>query len=130
MMLSIIFAGCATKVTFQNSSVVPSAEGTVKIKQDNNKNYDIDLEVDRLVDPSRLSPPRIVYVVWMETTNSGVQNIGQLRTSTKGLSNMLSSSLKTVSSHKPMGFFITAEDDGDGNYPGNTVVLQTGNITY
>ncbi|MBL7857514.1 MAG: hypothetical protein JNM57_07480 [Cyclobacteriaceae bacterium] len=126
--LALLFTACAKKVTFLNSSVVPSAEGAVSIKKDNNNNYNIDLDVKRLADPSRLTPPRAVYVVWMETTQSGVQNIGQLKTSTKGFSKMLSSSLKTVTPHQPTGFFITAEDDATGNYPGMTVVLKTATI--
>lgn len=129
IMLMFLFSACAEKVTFLNSSVVPAAEGTVSIKQDKNNNYNIDLEVIRLADPGRLSPPRAMYVVWMETSASGAQNIGQLETSSKGLSKMLTSSLQTVSSHKPTGFFITAEDDATGNYPGTTVVLKTAAIT-
>lgn len=127
IMLIFLFAACAKKVTFLRSAVVPAAEGTVSIKEDKNNNYNIDLTAKRLADPGRLSPPKNVYVVWMETSQ-GVQNIGQLKTSTKGLSKMLSSSLKTVTPHKPTGFFITAEEDAIGNYPGRTVVLKTATI--
>lgn len=127
IMLIFLFAACAKKVTFLRSAIVPAAEGTVSIKEDDNKNYNIDLTVKRLADPGRLTPPKNVYVVWMETSQ-GVQNIGQLKTSTKGLSKMLSSSLKTVTPHKPTGFFITAEEDAIGNYPGRTVVLKTATI--
>ena len=126
--LAFLFTACAQKITFLNSAVVPSAEGTIAIKKGNNNNYNIDLNVKRLAEPSRLTPPKNVYVVWMETAERGVQNIGQLSTSTSTFSNMLSSSLKTVSPHKPTGFFITAEDDSEGNYPGMTVVLKTGPI--
>jgi hypothetical protein len=128
--LIFLFSTCSTKVVFLNSSVVPAAEGTVTIKQDKNNNYNIDLTVDRLAEPERLTPPKSIYVVWMETSQSGIQNIGQLQTATKGLSNMLTSSLKTVTAHKPTGFIITAEDDATGNYPGMTVVLKTGAILY
>jgi hypothetical protein len=129
-MLAFLFTACAKKVAFLNSSVVPAAEGTVTIKQGNNDNYNIDLSVIRLADPNRLTPPKAVYVVWMETSQSGVQNIGQLQTSTKGLSKRLTSSLKTVTPHKPTSFFITAEDDAIGNYPGMTVILKTPNVVY
>lgn len=126
--LIVLFTACGQKVAFLNSAVVPSAEGAVTIKKDSNENYHIDLVVRSLAEPSRLTPPRNVYVVWMETSQSGAQNIGQLRTSTKGFSRMLTSSLQTVQPHKPTGFFITAEDDATGNYPGTTVVLKTGSI--
>lgn len=125
IMTIFLFAACTKKIVFLNSAVVPAAEGNVSIKQDNNENYNIDLEVKNLADPSRLTPPKNVYVVWMETSQSGVQNIGQLKTSTKGFSKMLTSSLETVTPHKPTSFFITAEDDATGNYPGMTVVLKT-----
>lgn len=123
-----IFTACANKVAFLNSPVVPSAEGTVSIKQGDNDNYEIDLDVQRLAEPGRLTPPKAVYVVWMETAQSGVQNLGQLKTSTMILSNMLSSSLKTVTPHQPTGFFITAEDEATGSHPGQMVVLRTGAI--
>ncbi len=126
--IAFLFTACAQKITFLNSAVVPSAEGTITIKKGKNNNYNIDLDVKRLAEPGRLTPPKTVYVVWMETAERGVQNIGQLSTSTSTFSNMLSSSLKTVSPHKPTGFFITAEDDAKGNYPGMTVVLKTGPI--
>lgn len=126
--LALLFTACSQKIAFQNSPVVPSAEGSVTIKKGSNDNYNIDLYVKRLADPSRLTPPKAVYVVWMETAQSGVQNIGQLKTSTHGLSNMLSSSLKTVTPHQPTGFIITAEEDAIGSYPGMTVVLKTGAI--
>jgi len=125
-LLVFLFTSCAQKVTFLNSAVVPAAEGTVLIKPDNNKNYNIDLSVSQLADPARLTPPKAVYVVWMESIESGVQNIGQLKTTKKGFSRMLTSSLKTVTPHKPTGFIITAEDDATGNYPGMNVVLKTG----
>jgi hypothetical protein len=128
LVMLIALAGCSKKTTFLNSSVVPSAEGTVSISQDNNENYKIDLTIKRLAEPSRLSPPKNVYVVWIETAQSGVQNIGQLNTSSKGLSGMLSSSMSTVSPHKPIKVFITAEDDSKGNYPSQIVVLETGPI--
>ena len=126
--LVLLCTACTKKVAFLNSSVVPSAEGTVTFKKGNNNNYSIDLDVKRLAEPGRLTPPKAVYVVWMETAQSGVQNYGQLKTSTKGLSKMLSSSLKTVTPYQPTGFFITAEDDAIGNYPGMTVVLKTATI--
>ncbi len=126
--LVFLFTACTKKVAFLNSAVVPAAEGMVTIKKGNNNNYNIELNVKHLAEPERLTPPKAVYVVWMETTQSGAQNLGQLKSSTKGFSKMLSGSLETVTPHKPTGFFITAEDDAIGNYPGTTVVLKTATI--
>ena len=125
LFLMLLLAGCSKKIAFQNSSVVPAAEGTIAITEDDNENYKIDLAVKRLADPGRLTPPKSVYVVWIETSQSGMVNIGQLTTSTKGFSKMLTSSLSAVSSYKPLKVFITAEDNAEANYPSMSVVLET-----
>jgi len=121
-----LFSACAKKTTFSVSPVVPAAEGSVIIKRDNNSNFTIDLNVKRLAEPERLTPPKVVYVVWMETDQSGLQNLGQLKTSRSTFSKMLTSSLKTTTPHQPTGFFISAEDDATVQYPGMMVVLRTG----
>ena len=120
--IAILYVSCSKKVTFENSAVVPSAEGSVQVKQDGNNNYTIDLDVIRLADPSRLTPPKAAYFVWMETAENGVQNIGQLNTSSSLFSKSMKSSLKTVTPFKPTGFFITGEESTSVQYPGLTVM--------
>ena len=118
-------ASCSKKIAFQKSNVVPSAEGSVKVKKDNNNNYSIDLNVIRLANPKRLEPSKSKYVVWIETAENGSKNIGSLNTSSSLFSKTLKSSLKTVSPFKPVSLFITAEDNVDIQYPGSQVVLRT-----
>ncbi len=118
----LFFQSCSKKLSFAISSVEPAAEGTVKIKKDKNHNYKIDLNVIRLAEPGRLSPPKDVYIVWMDSYDNGITNIGQLK-----MTKSLKSSLKTVTSFKPKSFFITAEDHGDIQYSGDEIVLKTGN---
>jgi len=115
-----------TKYIFSISPIVPAAEGSVKVKKDKNSNYNIDLDVKNLAEPKRLSPAKETYIVWMETEQNGSKNIGQLKTSSGMLSNTLSSSLKTVATFKPTGFFITAENDANIQYPDGQTVLTTG----
>ena len=124
-LLVLSLASCARKISFQTSSVVPAAEGSVKVKKDKNNNYSIDLNVIRLADPKRLEPSKSTYVVWMETAENGSKNIGSLNTSSSLFSKTLKSSLKTVSPFKPVSLFITAEDNADIQYPGSQVVLRT-----
>jgi len=116
---------CAKKISFQTSSIVPAAEGSVKVKKDNNNNYSIDLDVIRLAEPKRLDPPKSTYVVWIETADKGSKNIGSLNTSSSMFSKTLKSSLKTVSPFKPISLFITAENNVDIPYPSSQVVLRT-----
>lgn len=121
-----ILSSCGTsKMAFQTSSVVPSAEGSVKVKKDNNKNYSVDLKVIRLANAEKLSPPKKMYIVWMNTSQDGVKKIGQLKTSSGLLSSSLKSSLKTTVPYEPTGFFITAEDDADVFSPSGQVVMRT-----
>ncbi len=125
LFLALFFQSCATKYVFNNSNVVPAAEGTVKVSMDKNNNYKVVLALKRLADPKRLNPSREVYVVWMETEQNGTKNIGQLITSSSLLSSELRSSLKTESSFKPVTFFITAEDNAGIQYPQGLEVLRT-----
>lgn len=119
---------CARKFAFSTSPVVPAAEGSAKVKKGKNDNYEVELRVIRLADPERLTPPRDTYVVWMDTEQNGTKNIGQLKTSTGFLSKTLKSSLETVTSFKPVGFFITAENNANIQYPNGQVVLRTENL--
>ncbi len=127
IVLFMIFAldSCARKFAFSTSPVVPAAEGSVKVKKGKNDNYKIELRVIRLADAKRLDPPKDTYVVWMETKQNGTKNIGQLKSSTGFLSKTLKSSLETVTSFNPTGFFITAEDNANIQHPGGRVVLRT-----
>ncbi|MBK6283666.1 MAG: hypothetical protein IPF54_14350 [Draconibacterium sp.] len=65
-------------------------------------------------------------MVWMETENGNYENLGQLNSSTSFMSKQRKASLKTVSSFKPVRFFITTEDDKDVRYPAQEVILTTG----
>ena len=126
-LLFIIFnlVSCARKMTFAISSVVPAAEGSVKIKKDKNKNYNIDLSTVGLAEPTRLTPSKSMYIVWMNTQENGTKEVGQLKTSSSLLSRTLKSSLKTSVPYNPTGFFITAEDDASVQSPSGLVVLST-----
>lgn len=120
----LIAQSCATKIPFTTSTVVPTADGSVKVSKDNNNNYSVDINIKHLANPNRLVPEKSMYVVWAETQN-GTRNIGRLNTSSGMLSSTLKSSLKTVLPYKPTMIFVTAENDAAIQYPGQQVVLTT-----
>ncbi|MCC5929897.1 MAG: hypothetical protein JJU28_11675 [Cyclobacteriaceae bacterium] len=91
-------------------------------------NYETIVQVRNLAPPERLSPPRKVYVVWMDTEQSRTNHVGQLRTKSKMFSRSYNAELKTVSSRKPTRVFVTAEDVAEIQYPGSQVVLDTQNF--
>jgi len=121
----ISFNACAEKVNFQTSTVVPAARGFVKVTRDNNKNYVIHLQLANLAEVDRLQTAKGTYVVWMITDKEETKNIGLLNSSTGMFSNKLTASFETSSSTRPKQIFITAEDDGAIQYPGNEIILST-----
>jgi hypothetical protein len=123
MLLS--FTSCGKNIAFQNSSIVPAAEGKVSVKKDSNKNYSIGIKISNLAEVSRLQPSKNVYVVWMETEESLVKNIGQIKSDTGFMSSKLKASFETVTSFEPSKIFITAEDNADVQYPGMQLILTT-----
>lgn len=123
--LIFLSVSCSRKIGFVNSGTVPAARGFVKIKKDKNHNYGIQVELDNLAEVERLQPARNAYVVWMETNEEAVKNIGQIKSSTGMLTSKLNASFHTVSALKPTKIFITAEEDAGAKYPANPVLLST-----
>lgn len=119
------FTSCSKKVTFLNSSVVPAAQGYVKVNKDDNKNYVIKIEIKNLAEVNRLQPPKNNYVIWMITDENSTKNIGQIKSGSSMMSSKLKASFETVTPFKPTKIFITAEDNADVQYPGAPTVLST-----
>lgn len=124
---SLVFlsTSCAQRVKFLNSSVVPAATGSVKVKKDNNKNYGIKVEIKDLVEVEKLQSSKQTYVVWMETNRGNTENLGQLKSSGSFFSKQKTASLETVSSYKPVKIFVTAEKGIDVRNPASQVILTT-----
>jgi hypothetical protein len=116
------------KVAFNTSTVVPSAEGNVKVKKDKNGNFNIEIEISNLADPSKLTPAKKAYVVWLETKDKGAKNVGQIHTSSSLFSKAKKASFTTVNPEKPVRMFISAEDDTGIEQPGKVIVLTTNNF--
>jgi len=116
---------CVKKVPFQNSTVVPAAQGSVKVRQDKNKNYAIEVAIVDLAEIGRLQSSKKTYVVWIETETGKFENIGQLKSSTGFLTKQHKASLGTVTSFKPVKIFVTAEDGVNIRYPDSQVILTT-----
>ena len=124
--IPLLFASCSSKtVPFATSTVVPGAEGTVKVKKDKNENYLINVDIDNLAAPGDLTPSKHSYVAWMETKENGTKNIGQVNSERGMFSKARKASLSTVSTFKPVRIYITAEDNGNIEIPGTQVVMTT-----
>jgi hypothetical protein len=121
---AILFSSCAQKINFLNSSVVPAARGFVQVKKDNNENYAISLQLDKLAEVERVTPGS-TYIIWMNTAQNGTKNIGQLNSGTSTFSNKLKASFNTVTPFQPTRIFITAEQDGNAAYPSDKIIVTT-----
>ncbi|MFZ1786004.1 MAG: hypothetical protein WAU23_12440 [Ferruginibacter sp.] len=119
---------CASKASFQTSSVVPAARGDVKVKKDGNNNYQIKIKISGLAEAKRLEPAKQVYVVWLESEGHNINNLGRINSSSSFLSKKLKADFETVSSIKPIKIFITAEDEASVQYPGTHIILTTNNF--
>jgi hypothetical protein len=126
----IIFpiTSCAQRSKFLVSAVAPAAMGTVKVKTDSNNNYRIKIHIVDLADPSRLTPSKSAYIVWMVSGSNMPKNIGQITTSKAFLSNKLKADFETVSVDKPLRIFITAENDTSVQYMYSEIILTTENF--
>lgn len=119
-MIILSITSCTRKIVFLKSSIVPAAEGYIKVNTDNNNNYVIQIHLSNLAEISRLQPPKKTYVIWMLTDQEAIENIGRISTS-----NNLNATFETVSSYKPTKIFISAEESEDAQFPGETIVLTT-----
>lgn len=125
ILLAFTFMSCSKKLHFENSVVLPQAQGTVKIKQDKNNNYSIDIDIEYLAESNRLTPPKAMYVVWVETESNGLKNVGQINSRSGLLGGKLKASTDTRVPFKPTRVFITAEDVANGSAPAGQTVLTT-----
>jgi hypothetical protein len=123
--MMLLIASCATSESFLNSSVVPAATGKVKVKTDNNLNYNINVQIDDLAAVEKLQSSKQTYVVWLETERGNFENLGQLISSTSFLSKQHTASLETVTSFKPVRIFVTAENGLNVRYPDQVTILTT-----
>ncbi|QSS96920.1 hypothetical protein [Psychroflexus sp. ALD_RP9] len=122
------FSSCSTKVEFPVSEVVPSAEATAKISKDDNDNFLVEVDINNLTKPERLSPKRKFYVLWAETAQGSV-NLGQIKVKESTFSSSLYAEIKASLALKPTRLVISAEDQLNRNSPSTFTILET-NIRY
>ena len=117
--LVFLLTSCSSTIKLPVSSVTPAAEITAKVKKDKSNNSIISVSAKNLAGAERLSPPKQTYVVWIQTTDHGIKNIGQLTGKRDK-----SSSLETLTSFDPIEIIITAEDQGSVSFPTGTEITR------
>lgn len=118
--IAVFITSCATTAKFPVSTKVPAAEITARKKQDNNKNYVIELTAFNLAEASRLDPQMTNYCVWIVADNGSTINVGQIRNK-----NAKKAVLKAVTPFNAKEIFITAEKQGNLSYPAGIEISRT-----
>lgn len=122
LVLAILLGGCTQKIAFKKSRVVPAAELDLKLYQDKNDNYSIELHVENLALPQDLTPAKQTYIVWI-VSGKGNFNAGQLL-----IDKNLKGTLSAITPYKPISIIISAENDPQATYPGQQIVLTSEEI--
>ncbi|MCU1270293.1 MAG: hypothetical protein JWN74_1587 [Acidobacteriaceae bacterium] len=98
---------------------VPAAEGKAELKHDRNGNLQVKLEVNHLASPTKLTPPKQVYVVWIQGRGKEPENHGQLKVNPD-----LKGSFEGTTPYPAFDIFITAEDNPAATTPTGPAVLK------
>ena len=128
LFITLTLSSCSKTLRFNISPVLPSAVGTVKLSTDDNKNRTMTLNIKNLVEPQRLTPPKKIYVVWMQTKNDGTRNLGSLVGSEGYFSSTRTATFSSVITGEPLRFFVTAEESAQVSGPGPVTVLTTSSL--
>lgn len=103
-----------------SASIVPGASGKVETGKDKNGNTELKIIVQHLARPESLTPPKTVYIVWLQEKGTDAESQGQLKVNKK-----LDGELKIVTTHKVFDVFVTGEDDANVKAPAGLEVLRT-----
>jgi len=125
LLILFSFDASAKKVKFLTSKLVPAARGYVKINRDKNQNYNLSINISNLAEAFRLEPSKLNYIVWLETKDGIIMNMGKIKSTVRYFSKKLKATFETATILKPVRIFITAEDDPSRQYPGKEVALTT-----
>jgi len=118
---SVLFA---KTFKLQNASIVPGATGEVNVGKDKNGNTKFSVEVKHLADPTGLTPPKSVYMVWIQVKGGTPESQGMLKVN-KNLEGKFESSTPS----KYFDLWITAESDAATKSPGGPEVLRASGVS-
>jgi len=107
--------------------VIPAeTKGQVQIKRDVNSNYVIQINLRELEEVNKIEPTsKKAYIVWMNTDNKMVKNLGQINSNAGWLTDQSKASFEAVSEFKPTKIFITEEETASVTKPAIKVIWST-----
>jgi hypothetical protein len=111
--ISNLTSGDSQKTKLAVSNKLPSAQGEVITRPEDNGNTLVEVDVKHLADPSLIANGANTYVVWAhQPGQQDPQNLGALR-----VDKDLNGNFKAVTPYKNFDLFITAEPNQVVNKP-------------
>ena len=107
----------------QSTPVVPGAAGEVKTSKDKNGNTKFSVQVKHLANPSALTPPKSIYVVWIQQPGVAPESQGVLK-----VNKNLEGKFETSTADKRFDLWITAENDATIKSPSGPEVLRANGL--
>lgn len=117
--VAVPLTAAAQHLVMAPSTVIPSAEIKLDLGKDKNGNTTVDLKAQHLAQPANLTPPKSVYVVWVQSDDQAPERKGQLV-----VNKDLSGELKFITPDQHFQLFITAEDNANAASPQGTEVIR------
>jgi hypothetical protein len=121
-LIGILTISCAGSREFRltNSPDVPAAKGVANVSTTDNGNTKIDLVVEHLAPPERVSSKATVYVVWVKDVGYGSesQNLGALK-----VDKNLKGSITALTNLRSFDLFVTAEPSQSVTGPSGRTLL-------
>lgn len=111
--VAIQVSGCASSpIRMSSSEQIPAAEGRVETERTGNNNTKLDMEVEHLAPPQRVSANATTYIVWIHPLAAGrdpssegqIQSLGALR-----VDEDLKGKLSAITPFQHFELFVTAE---------------------
>ena len=111
--------GSGGKTVHMNSAQeVPAAHGVIQVKSTDNENTQLNIKVRALAQPSALTPPQTIYVVWIQPPGHNPVNEGALK-----VDGNLKGQMTTTTPYKDFKVFITGEKYAQVQEPSGPTVL-------
>ena len=110
------------QIQLTSSPDIPAAQSTVKLSTTDNGNTKIDIVVEHLASPERVSPDATVYVVWARGNEADAQpqNLGALK-----VDDNLKGNISAMTPLRSFELYITAEPSQMSTTPAGKPLLYT-----
>jgi hypothetical protein len=115
----LVIGAAAKKFPMAAGSIVPAATGEIDVSKDDNGNTRYTIGVKHLADPAKLTPPKSVYLVWLQPRGEQPQKAGQLT-----VGDEMKGEFKGTTPLRDFEVFVTAEDGATVETPSGDPVLR------